>query len=96
MLNLLEHEAAALTWCATPAVWVLRNSILDDLPARGKRKPGKLDSICAHPSWRLVCARAAKWCSTVFDELCSALLRQHAEDSERHHDVSCILKCGKG
>ncbi len=96
VLNLLEHEAAALTWCATPAVWVLRNSILDDLPARGKRKPGKLDSICAHPSWRLVCARAAKWCSTVFDELCSALLRQHAEDSERHHDVSCILKCVKG
>jgi len=96
VLNLLGHEAAELTWYATAAVWVLGSSILGDLPARDKRKPGKLDSICTHPSWCLVCTRPAKWCSMVFDELCSALLRQHAEDSERHHDVSCLLESVKG
>lgn len=69
VLNLLEHEAAAVAWCASPAVWTHRHSALDELPAKRGRKTGKLDSICAHPSWKLICARAVAWCACVFDEL---------------------------
>ena len=44
VLQLLPHEAAALTWCATPAVWVKSNRFLSGLPSK-RPANGSLDSI---------------------------------------------------
>jgi len=89
VLQLLPHEAATLTWCTTPAVWVKNNRVLSGLPS--KRPPnGSHDSICIHLTWKPICAGAAKWCAYVFDVLVEALHTQHAEGTDRHDDVARI------
>jgi len=96
VLSLKAHEAAALTWCGTPAVWVPRHADLDALPAKRKRSHSSLDSIRIHPVWQPICARCAAWCADVFDTLVATLLTQHAEDSDRHGDVTVISRCAEG
>ena len=45
VLDLNEHESAALTWCGLPAVSTPRNAALDKSPAKHKREHQTLDSF---------------------------------------------------
>ena len=95
-LNLHPHEAAALTWCAKPSVWALKHTDLDKLPAKRKRRHPHLDSICPVPSWKLVCARCAAYCASVFDAVASAILQQHSVGTDGHEDMRILVSCSNG
>lgn len=60
VLDLSDHESAALTCCGSPAVSTPKNAALNELPAKHNRKHQTLDLICIHACWIKVCGRCAE------------------------------------